>query len=142
MFNYTASKRHASERINTKFNLPADRVKIFFDSYHGLAGSYGSTLAANCASCHGYQKILPSTDVNSTIHRTNLVATCGKCHPGANEIFPLSKIHVDLGADQNGNGMGNQINWWVVTSESHGKIRCEFPKKTEGRIRTPQVTCL
>ena len=107
------SKCHASERINTKFDLPADRVKTFFESYHGLAGSYGSTLAANCASCHGYHKILPSTDVNSTIHRTNLVATCGKCHPGANENFSLSKIHVDLGADQNGNGMGNQINWWV-----------------------------
>jgi formate dehydrogenase gamma subunit len=51
--------------------------------------------------------------VNSTIHRTNLVATCGKCHPGANENFSLSKIHVDLGADQDGNGIGNQINWWV-----------------------------
>ena len=31
------SKCHASERINTKFRMPTDRVKTFFDSYHGLA---------------------------------------------------------------------------------------------------------
>jgi hypothetical protein len=56
------SRCHASERLNTKYNLPADRVRTFFDSYHGLASSYGSTLAATCASCHGYHKILASTN--------------------------------------------------------------------------------
>jgi hypothetical protein len=105
---------HASERLNTKYNLPADRVRTFFDSYHGLANAYGSTLAANCASCHGYHKILPSTDTNSTIHANQLVATCGKCHPGANEKFSLSKIHVDLSAAQSSTtDLGSQINWWV-----------------------------
>jgi len=33
------SKCNASEQINTKFNLPPDQVKIFLESYHGLAGS-------------------------------------------------------------------------------------------------------
>jgi formate dehydrogenase gamma subunit len=108
------SRCHASERLNTKYNLPADRVRTFFDSYHGLANAYGSTLAANCASCHGYHKILPSTDTNSTIHANQLVATCGKCHPGANEKFSLSKIHVDLSAAQSSTtDLGSQINWWV-----------------------------
>lgn len=105
---------HASERLNTKYNLPGDRVKTFFDSYHGLAGAYGSTLAANCASCHGHHKILPSTDRNSTIHQSHLVATCGKCHPGANEQFALSKIHVDLSGElRQADDVGIQINWWV-----------------------------
>jgi len=104
---------HASERLNTKYNLPADRVKTFFDSYHGLAAQYGSTLAANCASCHGVHKILPSTDPRSTIYRTNLVATCGKCHPGATENFAQSKVHVDNKAAAAGGGAGEQINWWV-----------------------------
>src|SRR6266446_6334862 len=31
------SKCHASERMNTKYNLPPDRAKTFFESYHGLA---------------------------------------------------------------------------------------------------------
>ena len=107
------SNCHASERLNTKYNLPPDRVKTFFDSYHGLAAQYGSTLAANCASCHGVHKILPSTDPRSTIYRTNLVETCGKCHPGATENFAQSKVHVDSKAASASGGAGEQINWWV-----------------------------
>jgi formate dehydrogenase gamma subunit len=88
-------KCHASEKINTKFRLPSDRVQTFFESYHGLAVQYGSTRAANCASCHGVHKILPSSDPNSTIHPKHLVETCGKCHPGASEKFALAKVHVN-----------------------------------------------
>jgi formate dehydrogenase gamma subunit len=102
-------KCHASERINTKYRLPADRVKTFFESYHGLAAQYGSTRAANCASCHGVHKILPSTDSRSTIHPSHLVETCGKCHPGATQKFAEGKIHI------NGKGaaIGDVINHWV-----------------------------
>src|ERR1051325_828840 len=107
------SRCHASERINTRYNLPNDRVRTFFESYHGLAGQYGSTLAANCGSCHGFHKILPSSDPSSTINKTHLVQTCGKCHPGANEKFALSKVHVDITAATSGPALSDQINWWV-----------------------------
>ncbi len=107
------SRCHASERMNTKYNLPPDRVKTFFESYHGLAAQYGSTLAANCASCHGVHKILPSTDPRSSIYKTNLVETCGKCHPGATDNFAQSKVHVDAAATSGGAGVGEQINRWV-----------------------------
>jgi hypothetical protein len=96
------SNCHSSERLNTKYNLPSDRVKTFFESYHGLAAQYGSTLAANCGSCHGVHKILPSSDPNSTIHRDHLVTTCGKCHPGATDNFAQSKVHVDAAAASQG----------------------------------------
>lgn len=107
------SNCHASERLNTKYNLPPDRVKTFFDSYHGLAAQYGSTLAANCSSCHGVHKILASTDPRSTIYRTNLVTTCGKCHPGATENFAQSKMHVNSETKEATGGVGEQANWWV-----------------------------
>jgi cytochrome b subunit of formate dehydrogenase len=107
------SRCHASERLNTKYNLPQDRVKTFFDSYHGLAAQYGSTVAANCGSCHGYHKILPSSDPNSTINKAHLVETCGKCHPGANEKFALGKIHVDIAAAQSPPDFAGDVNWWV-----------------------------
>lgn len=107
------SNCHASERLNTKYKMPGDRVKTFFDSYHGLASKYGSTLAANCSSCHGVHKILPSSDPQSTIHPSNLVETCGKCHPGASENFALGKVHVDLEASADGSDLGPMINWWV-----------------------------
>jgi formate dehydrogenase gamma subunit len=107
------AKCHASEQINTKFNLPADRVTTFFGSYHGLAAQYGSTVAADCASCHGWHKILPSSDTNSTINRIHLVETCGKCHPGDNENFAFGKIHVDGTTANGGDGWGGRINGWV-----------------------------
>jgi formate dehydrogenase gamma subunit len=107
------SKCHASERMNTKYNLPSDRVKTFFDSYHGLAAQYGSTLAANCASCHGVHKILPSTNPQSTIHKSKLVETCGKCHPGASQNFVESKVHIDAATAGADSGTGERINWWV-----------------------------
>jgi formate dehydrogenase gamma subunit len=107
------SKCHASERLNTKYNLPSDRVKTFFESYHGLAAQYGSTLAANCGSCHGYHKILPSADPSSSIHKDHLVATCGKCHPGATENFAQSKVHVNIATAEARGDFGLRINWWV-----------------------------
>ncbi len=107
------SRCHSSERLNTKYNLPADRVKTFFESYHGLAAQYGSTVAANCASCHSYHKILPSSDTNSTISKANLVTTCGKCHPGANTEFSLGKIHVAPDGQAGGVDFGSRLNRWV-----------------------------
>ncbi len=107
------SKCHASERLNTKYNLPPDRVKNLFASYHGLAAQYGSTRAANCGSCHGVHRILPSTDPRSTIYKTNLAATCGQCHPGASANFAQGKIHVDVSAAEAGGNVGERINWWV-----------------------------
>jgi formate dehydrogenase gamma subunit len=107
------SNCHASERLNTKYNLPKDRVRTFFESYHGLASQYGSTLAANCGSCHGYHKILPSSDPGSMTHRDHLVETCGKCHPGTTEKFAFSKIHIDISAATSAPDISSQVNWWV-----------------------------
>ena len=103
-------KCHASERINAKFHLPTDRVKTFFESYHGLAVQGGSAKAANCASCHGYHKILKSSDPRSSIHPSHLVETCGKCHPGATENFALSSVHTDTAA---GADKGAVVSRWV-----------------------------
>ncbi|HEY5042244.1 MAG TPA: cytochrome b/b6 domain-containing protein [Verrucomicrobiae bacterium] len=107
------SRCHASERLNTKYNLPGDRVKTFFESYHGLAAQYGSTVAANCASCHGFHKILPSSDPESSINRQHLVETCGKCHPGDTEKFAFGRIHVDISAAGASSELSQRINGWV-----------------------------
>jgi formate dehydrogenase gamma subunit len=107
------SKCHASERLNTKFKLPHDRVKTFFESYHGLAAQYGSTLAANCASCHGFHRVLPSSNPASTIHKNHLVETCGKCHPRATANFAQSKVHIDAASAKASSDLGGKINWWV-----------------------------
>jgi cytochrome b subunit of formate dehydrogenase len=85
---------HSSVKLTEKYGLAADRFKSFADSYHGLAGRAGAVEVANCASCHGVHDIKPSTDPTSRIHPANLVATCGSCHPGANENFAKGRVHV------------------------------------------------
>lgn len=104
------SKCHASARINAKFHMPNDRVSTFLGSYHGLTVQGRSTGAANCASCHGFHKILPSTDPNSSIHNSHLVKTCGQCHPGATENFAFSRVHTD---DVTGSDKGATASRWV-----------------------------
>lgn len=87
---------HSSVRLSEKYGISADRFKTFSQSYHGLALSGGSASVANCGSCHGIHNIKPSSDPTSTVNKNNLVKTCGKCHPGANETFTQGTIHVTL----------------------------------------------
>lgn len=89
----TCAHCHASEKIITKYGLPTDRLETYMESYHGLAHQAGSLVVANCASCHGFHDILPSSDSLSSIHSTNLARTCGKCHPGAGSHLARAKVH-------------------------------------------------
>ena len=100
---------HSSLRITEKFGMPADRASSFEDSFHGLAGRFGSTEEATCASCHGVHDILPSTDPASRVHQANLAETCGTCHPGANANFARGKVHVVRTAD------GDPLLYWIST---------------------------
>jgi cytochrome b subunit of formate dehydrogenase len=97
----TCARCHEGVRLSQEFGIAPGRVKTYLESYHGLASERGSSIVANCASCHGVHNILPSSDPRSTINRANLVKTCGQCHPGVNEKFVLAKVHVDapLSAD-------------------------------------------
>ncbi len=89
----TCAGCHQAEHITAKFGMPTDRMRTFDDSYHGLAAQGGDNLVANCSSCHGWHKVLPSSDPLSTVHPDNLSRTCGECHPGAGEKFANIKIH-------------------------------------------------
>jgi len=84
---------HASVRLAEKYALPVGPVRTFSDSFHGLAIRAGNVEVANCASCHGSHEILPPDDPDSTVHRNNLAATCGQCHPGAGERFASGRVH-------------------------------------------------
>jgi formate dehydrogenase gamma subunit len=90
-------------------------MSSYQDSYHGLASRLGSTVVANCASCHGVHNILPSSDSRSTISRANLINTCGQCHPGASENFITGKIHLTPAAtgSRSSKDIGVSANAWV-----------------------------
>jgi cytochrome b subunit of formate dehydrogenase len=91
---------HSSVKLSEKYGIATNRFQTFSDSYHGLAIRVGSVEVANCASCHGIHNIKSSSDPTSTINQTNLVKTCGKCHPGANKRFTVGSVHVNLAEQQ------------------------------------------
>lgn len=92
--NDVCSRCHGDALIAARYNLPADRVPTFADSFHGLAERAGSQAVANCASCHGVHNIFPSSDPRSTVNPANLAHTCGNCHAGAGERFAIGPVHV------------------------------------------------
>lgn len=90
----TCGQCHGNLRLSRRYGLPADKVVSFEASFHGLAARAGSQTVANCASCHGWHDVLPSSDPRSRIHPKNLARTCGECHPGAGQRFALGPIHL------------------------------------------------
>jgi len=89
----TCAPCHDSAVLNEKYGLPAGRLATFIDSYHGLKSKAGDTHVANCASCHGVHRILPSSDPSSTINAANLQKTCGECHPKISARLAAAPIH-------------------------------------------------
>jgi hypothetical protein len=55
----------------------------------------GHVEVARCWDCHNEHDIHPASDSKSTVARANLIATCGKCHPGANAGFVSYQPHAD-----------------------------------------------
>lgn len=90
----TCGQCHAAEKIITKYHLPGDRLETYFQSYHGLASKLGVATVANCASCHGFHDILPSSDPDSAVNKRNLPKTCGKCHPNAGVELSKGSVHL------------------------------------------------
>jgi formate dehydrogenase gamma subunit len=89
----TCTPCHESAFLNEKYDLPSGRLQSFRDSYHGLKSRAGDKLVANCGSCHGAHRILPSSDATSSIAPANLQHTCGQCHPGITAKLAATSIH-------------------------------------------------
>jgi len=100
----TCSPCHESTALNEKYGLATGRLHTFIDSYHGLKSNAGDLHVANCASCHGVHRILPSSDPTSTVYPDNLQSTCGDCHPGISKEMASRKIH-----DVSGEGLRSPI---------------------------------
>jgi len=82
------------ERAARRYNGPERAVvEHYLESIHGrgLIES-GLTVTATCADCHTAHRELPARDPRSSVHRTNVPDTCGRCHHGITEAFRQS-IH-------------------------------------------------
>ncbi len=63
-------------------------VAKFQDSIHGRALTRaGLTVAPACTDCHGSHDIRRKSNPESHVFRTNVPATCGKCHEGVEHRY-------------------------------------------------------
>jgi cytochrome b subunit of formate dehydrogenase len=76
-----------------------DRLLHYRDTYHGKAMALGKpNVAADvaaCYDCHGHHDVLPQADPASRLSKTNIVATCQRCHPNANVGFTGYRPHAN-----------------------------------------------
>jgi len=72
-----------------------DQLRTYRDTLHGQVSALGFTVAARCSDCHGFHRVLPASNPESTIASGNLVTTCRTCHAGANERFVKFMPHAD-----------------------------------------------
>jgi cytochrome b subunit of formate dehydrogenase len=64
-----------------------DITDTYFETYHGKVSKLGYIKTAKCYDCHGAHDIRRVDDQKSRLSRANIVATCGKCHPGSHRRF-------------------------------------------------------
>jgi len=95
--------------VEDEENLRFSIVKSLRKAGHDLEG--GSIRVANCVSCHSAHNIKPASDPTSSINKSNLVHTCGKCHPGANTNFTKGKIHISLESAKT----EEPVLYWIIT---------------------------
>ena len=70
-------------------------TKTYFETYHGQVTELGFGITAKCSDCHTAHAMLPPSDARSSVNQANLVATCGRCHEGANAKFVAYMPHAD-----------------------------------------------
>jgi predicted CXXCH cytochrome family protein len=75
-----------------------EKAKLYQDTFHGQATSLGFIAAATCSDCHTPHSNFPQSDPRSSIHKNNLIKTCGRCHPKANANFVSFDPHADPAA--------------------------------------------
>jgi len=89
---------HTDEEMMSKYGLSTDVLSTYVADFHGTTVTLFEKTAPDqltntpvCIDCHGVHNILRTDDPEKGIQvKANLLKTCQRCHPDANENFPAS----------------------------------------------------
>ena len=73
----------------------AEEMTTYRDTFHSQVSALQYQQVARCWDCHGEHEILPASNPQSKVADANLIATCGRCHAGANASFVTYQPHAD-----------------------------------------------
>jgi len=88
----TCGACHGNEKGMTQLGVSGTSAfENFLKSDHWKAIESGVSLkSATCADCHGAHAILDGANPKSLTYKTNIPATCGKCHKGIEDQYVRS----------------------------------------------------
>ena len=94
----TCAKCHGNAKVITQAKIQIGNVaELYHDSIHGRAlERAGLVVAPSCVDCHGNHDIKRRTDPASTIFKSNVPVTCGKCHAGIKQHYDQSIHGVEM----------------------------------------------
>ncbi|MBU1099469.1 MAG: cytochrome c3 family protein [Bacteroidetes bacterium] len=105
---------HQDPKLLAKYSIEGAALE-YQDSYHGLAVMRGDEDAAMCVDCHNVHKILPKKNPESSVNKANVLKTCQKCHPEANEKFAVSYSHISDSEEARFiEGIVENVYFWMV----------------------------
>lgn len=82
---------HSDAARMGRYGVDPDAVSSYEHSLHGKAlMRFGVAKSATCTDCHGYHRVLSSSNHESPTNERNVAATCGQCHKGAGRNFSVS----------------------------------------------------
>lgn len=72
-----------------------ESLHTYRDTFHGQVTELGFSQVATCADCHGAHEQHPQSDPRSLVSAEKRLATCQKCHAGANAKFAQYDPHAN-----------------------------------------------
>lgn len=74
---------HERSDMMSPYGLPTDQAREYRTSKHGQRLAAGDTKVAVCTDCHEKHRIVSAKDPLSSVAKTKVPATCGRCHVNA-----------------------------------------------------------
>ncbi len=87
---------HEEKFMAEKYGFSPKVMERYLESFHGRKLKVGHPGAPSCANCHGSHNVMSAKDPASPVTGKNKIATCDKCHSGANEKFVAAITHQPL----------------------------------------------
>jgi predicted CXXCH cytochrome family protein len=88
---------HSDSRIMKKYGISTNVTSSYLNDFHGATVRLEkdrdpniTSYKAVCYDCHGIHDIKKTDDPASGVVKANLVKTCQKCHPNADDNFPAA----------------------------------------------------
>lgn len=122
--------------------------QIYLSSDHGKAAHQGVTEAASCRDCHGQpHELLNYRNPSSPVNRTNVPATCAKCHSNQEKMakYDLRQQAVTFTYEKSVHGLAhsNGVATAAVCTDCHGSHDLHRSTNPQSKLfwQTIPATC-